>query len=207
MTARAVRGLGCEALVVPLFEAVPVAWDVTDARFDAVAMTSANAARLGGERLSSLTHLPLYAVGEATAAAARSAGFHDVTIGAGDAGDLAQLIPDGARLLHLCGTERRALATGSVVEVAVYAMRPRAIDDAGLVALASANVALVHAASAAARLADLVPSDRRATIAIVAVSARAAAPLGPDWRSIAVAKRPRGDAMLALVASLCEMAV
>ena len=84
--------MGFEPVVVPLFEVVPLAWNADPEQFDAVAMTSANAARHGGAGLARFTHLPLFAVGEATADAARETGFNDVRVGSGNAEELGTLL-------------------------------------------------------------------------------------------------------------------
>ena len=73
----------------------PVAFhDDADARYGAVIVTSANALRgiephLAGSRL---LKLPLFAVGEHTAAAARGAGFENVIAADGDAAALRDLV-------------------------------------------------------------------------------------------------------------------
>src|SRR5436853_459962 len=79
------RAQGLEAVAVPLFNVERVAWELPDASsFDGLLLTSANAVRCGGEKLQELRGLKVYAVGEATAEAARDAGFDiDAT---GDAG-------------------------------------------------------------------------------------------------------------------------
>lgn len=200
-TAFQVSQRGFEPVVVPLFDVVAVAWTPPTGTFDAVAMTSANAARHGGVGLRALRHLPLYAVGEATVAAARAAGFADITVGTGDADDLARAIPRGVQLVHLCGTERRPLPIPGVTEIAIYTTVPRAVD---LAAITNTHVALVHAASAGARLAELVPPSRRAPLRLIAISARAAAACGAGWHTLDVARRPREDAMLELLGELCE---
>ncbi len=83
-TAAALRARGFEALLAPMLRFEAVAFqDDTDARYGAVIVTSANALRgiathLAGQRL---LKLPLFAVGEHTAAAARGAGFDKVISG------------------------------------------------------------------------------------------------------------------------------
>ena len=198
-TARAVAWAGHEAIVTPLFTMRPIAWTLPPGRFDAIAMTSANAARLGGEGLRALAHLPVFAVGAATADAARAAGFVDVTPGDAGVDDLARLVPAHVRMLHLCGTRRRTLPIPGVTEVAVYTAQPLPVDGS---VLSQADVALVHAGSAGRRLGELVSSHSRKHVAIVAISACAAAACGPGWRSVRVAERPREDAMLALLPAL-----
>src|SRR5580698_11135853 len=87
-TAASLRAKGFEVLLAPMLRLEPVAFnDDTDARYGAVIVTSANALRgiaqhLAGHRL---LKLPLFAVGEHTAAAARRAGFTNVIPANGDA--------------------------------------------------------------------------------------------------------------------------
>ena len=66
--------------------------DDADARYGAVIVTSANALRAIAPHLagSRLLKLPLFAVGEHTATAARDAGFGEVIAAKGDAGALAR---------------------------------------------------------------------------------------------------------------------
>ena len=105
---RACRALGLGAVAVPLFEVEPLAWQVPDVdRFDGLLLTSANAIRHGGEGLEALRTLPVYAVGEATADAAREASFAIATTGEAGIDRLLDAIPDDLRLLHLCGEDRR----------------------------------------------------------------------------------------------------
>ena len=75
-TVRQARERGLDAVAVPLFEVDPMAWEAPDPfGFDGLLLTSANALRHGGDRLQSLRGLPVYAVGDATAEAAREAGL------------------------------------------------------------------------------------------------------------------------------------
>jgi uroporphyrinogen-III synthase len=94
-TAEALRGRGFEVLRAPMLRFEPLPFqDDTDAVYGAVIVTSANALRaiaphLAGHRL---LELPLFAVGENTAAAARGTGFGKVTASKGDAGALRDLV-------------------------------------------------------------------------------------------------------------------
>lgn len=196
-TAEAVRAMGHEPVCVPLFEIAPVAWDAADpAGFDAVAMTSASAARHGGAGLTLYRHLPLFAVGEATAAAARDAGFSDVRATAGDAADLGKIL--SGRVVHFAGEDFRPIATRASVTVrCVYAARPLAP-----VMPLDADVALVHSPRAGERLAALV--ENRNALKIIAISENAAHACGTGWRDMLVSQAPRDDAMLACLARLCE---
>ena len=196
-TAAAVTALGLEQVVVPLFEVGPLAWDAPDPdAFDAVAMTSSNAARYGGADLAQFAHLPVFAVGDATAEAAQAAGFSKIHVGAGDAGDLAQQL--SGRVLHLTGTDHRSIPTAAeVTTVPVYQTRPL-VPWAPL----EAAIALIHSPRAGARLAELVP-ERSAT-QIVAISAAAAQACGSGWAAVHVAAHPREHAMLECLRRLCE---
>ena len=92
-TAASLRARGFEVLLAPMLRFEPVAFhDDGDARYGAVIVTSANALRgiephLKGSRL---LELPLFAVGEHTASAARRAGFENVIPANGDAAALAR---------------------------------------------------------------------------------------------------------------------
>src|SRR3954471_9211678 len=87
-TAGALRARGFEVLQAPMLRFEPVPFhDDADASYSAVIVTSTNALRglaphLAGSRL---LKLPLFAVGERTASAARDAGFGNVMTAKGDA--------------------------------------------------------------------------------------------------------------------------
>jgi uroporphyrinogen-III synthase len=103
-TAGALRARGFEVLQAPMlrFAAVPFQDDV-DARYDAVIVTSANALRAIEPQLagSRLLELPLFAVGDHTASAARGAGFSQVIAARGDAAALRDLVLAGVKSKHL----------------------------------------------------------------------------------------------------------
>jgi uroporphyrinogen-III synthase len=94
-TALALRARGFEVLAAPVlrFEAV-LFQDDSDTRYGAVIVTSANALRAaeGQPGLTRLKKLPLFAVGERTAEAARDAGFQNVVSADGDASALRDLM-------------------------------------------------------------------------------------------------------------------
>tara|TARA_R110002110_G_scaffold186984_3_gene394356 strand:- start:283 stop:999 length:717 start_codon:yes stop_codon:yes gene_type:complete len=79
--------------------------------WQALLITSANGVRAlaAYEAAAVLMNLPAYAVGEASAAAARDAGFARVTASGGDVVRLAETVrqalkPDGGALLHVAGS-------------------------------------------------------------------------------------------------------
>ena len=193
--------LGLDAVSIPLFEVEPVTWALPDPRiFDGLLLTSVNAARLAGARLNDLAHLPVYAVGEATAEAARNAGLDVVATGDSGVDRLLDSIAPGVRLLHLAGEDRKVPPSGqNVTQVTVYRSKPLPAPDLTDV---GASIALIHSPRAARRFAELV--NDRASIAIAAISPAAAEAAGHGWKSVHVAQRPVDDALLALAARLCN---
>jgi uroporphyrinogen-III synthase len=201
-TVRKARERGLEAISVPLFELEPVSWQAPGPeQFDGLLLTSANAVRLAGEGLHGLRGLPVCAVGEATADAARNAGFRVAMTGDSGVAQLLAALPSGPRLLHLCGADRKpvACATQTITEMVVYQSTP--IEAPQLFAM-SGSVTLIHSPRAGERLAELV-SDR-ASISIAAISPAAAEATGSGWKSVAIADRPTDEALLALAARLCN---
>jgi uroporphyrinogen-III synthase len=142
-TAEALRARGFEVLLAPMLRFEPVAFaDDAEADYGAVIATSANALRAIEPQLaaSRLLRLPLFAVGEHTAAAARKAGFGKVLAAKGDAAGLRDLVLEGVRskalkkasvLLYLAGADLARDLTGelgergfSVVTQTTYRMIP-----------------------------------------------------------------------------------
>lgn len=199
------RGLGLDPVIVPLFEIMPVDWTAPNpAEFDALLLTSANAVRNAGAQLERVQRLPVHAVGEATAKAARAAGLRVTARGEGGVDALLASIPVESRLLHLCGEDRREpqAPRQQIVAIPVYRSRPRSPD--GALSDIAGSVAAVHSPRAAARLAGLVPAAERASVRIAAISTAAAEAAGDGWACVAIAAAPEDGAVLALAASLCE---
>ena len=194
---------GLSPVKLPMFAVEPLPWSPPAdlSLFDGLLVTSANAIREAGEALGRLKPLAVYAVGPATAALARDAGFEVAETGSAGLDALLRSIDPGLRLLHLAGEDRiePAAAAQSITVVPVY--RARAIEgvDPGPIA---GSVALVHSPRAGRRFAEMVP-DRHG-VAIAAISSAAAEACGTGWQEVAVAAEPTDRALLALAASLCE---
>jgi uroporphyrinogen-III synthase len=211
-TAARAAALGLEPVVAPLFTVGACAWRAPEeADFDAVMLTSANAARFAGAGLAPFLRLPCYAVGESTAAAARAAGFTEVHVGSTDGRALVELAVAGGtrRILHLCGRDHRPLddprltATRRLVYAAhgCDTLPGNAVD-----AIADGALVLLHSPRAAAlfaHLADAAALDRK-TVSIAAISQAAATAAGRGWRRTTVAGWPRDEALLELAAKLCK---
>jgi uroporphyrinogen-III synthase len=94
-TGASLRARGFEVLLAPMLRFEPLALpDEPAADYAAVIVTSANALRAVEPQLGEygLLGLPLFAVGERTAAAARQAGFGTVISADGDGADLRDLV-------------------------------------------------------------------------------------------------------------------
>jgi uroporphyrinogen-III synthase len=213
-TAKAVRARGLRPFCVSFLAIRPFAAELPKVA-QAVLVTSGNAL---AAPLSDLHDTPLLAVGDATAARARAAGFTRVDSAGADARALAALVaarcdPGRGPLLLLTGkghggplAEDLRARGFSVLHRAVYASLPvttfppqadEAIGSAALRAATffSAETARAFAATLpAARAPDLAGID---ALAIAPAAADALA--GLPWRSVRVALHPTQDELLALL--------
>jgi uroporphyrinogen-III synthase len=126
--ARRLEAQGDIALIEPLLRVEPIL-EVPDLKgVQAILLTSANAVPALSEAAK---RLPVFAVGAATAAAARRAGCPAVVSAGGAGEDLARLVagrcrPDGGALLHLCGEQVATEPAASLI-AAGFALRRRAV--------------------------------------------------------------------------------
>lgn len=202
---------GAECLIWPLTEIVALAEQVEiPPDTEALIFTSPNGLRTFAAR-SPRRDLPVLTVGDGTAAAARKAGFHDVTSAEGDAGDLIRLVKRTTwhRFLHIRGREiardlAGALASDRrhVAEAIVYAAEPAGPPSAEIArALLDGDVDLVttwsprHAAILGEWLAGEQPALHRTDL--LGISENAVQPLRhAGFRHIATASHPDAAAML-----------
>lgn len=212
-TAARARAFGLHAAVTPLFRILALGWNPLDsAAFDAIFFTSANAPQQGGEALQRLVHLPCYAVGESTAAAAREAGFRDVRIGPSDGAALLEImVADGVRCaLHVCGRDHIPLHHPQlrIERQLVYAAEPaEELPPEAQAALKNGFLPLLHSPRAAERFAMLVDRAglRREDIVLAAISEAASSAAGSGWKEKAAAASPRDEALLELAQKLCKV--
>jgi uroporphyrinogen-III synthase len=224
-TAEAVVAAGHRPLISPLIQVAPL-MSAADplARalvgVGALAFTSANGVRAFAVlRPISDRHLPVYAVGEATARAAREAGFATVIGADGDVAALAKRIaakdqrPDGV-VLHPGASEPAGDLAGDLQRrglsarfLAVYETLPQAPAHDLLMALdqdppAVAGV-LIHSPKAAVELAKVLgehPGLAEA-LTVICISKAAAEPLKPfKFARRVTAAKPNEAAMLARLA-------
>lgn len=221
-TVAAGRALGLLVDVHPLFAVEPVAWQAPDpSTVDALLVGSANVFRHGGfgpdsgsnPGLTALAGKPVYAVGQATAQAARDAGFAVAATGNGGLqGVLDHHVPPGTALLRLAGEEHVDLilpaGTGVTMETRItYASRAAPMADSLARQLAQGGAwVLLHSAAAARHLAAEV--DRlgvpRAAVSLAVLGPRISAAAGGGWAQIACAERPDDAALLALFGKMCH---
>jgi uroporphyrinogen-III synthase len=218
---RALEGRGIAAVVAPLLTIVPepeAARRIIDALIgaQAVLFTSANGARIFAAA-SARRELPAFAVGDASAAAARIAGFRSVASAGGDVQDLARLVasrlaPQHGAVVHVAGSEVAGdlaglLAAGgfSVRRAVVYAAIPAAaLVPAVAAALGAGEVALAlffspRTAAGFVRLAAAagLAESCRVMTALALSPAVAAALADLPWREVRVADAPTQQALLA----------
>jgi uroporphyrinogen-III synthase len=226
-TAERLIAAGQAPLLAPLLVFRPLpSGPIDTTRFDALAITSRSAiaalAASAPDRagMEALRTLPVFAVGEATAGAARAAGFARVSSADGDAAALAALLAErlapGARILHLTGADQAAdlgalsRPHGLAVEVRImYRMEAAGALPAPLAeaaARAEVDAVLVYSPRTAAVYADCLAASaaaaRRALVRVphLALSERVAAPLRKAGiGEILVSPRPHEDAILTLV--------
>ncbi len=205
------RELGLDVRGYPLFEVRGRSWAAPLASdFDALLLGSANALRHGGPGLAALKGLPVHAVGETTAQAAREMGFTIASTGAGGLQAVLDSLPQAhRRLLRLAGDERVQLNLPrgvSLDERVTYASVAVAMPPELIELLRSPAIVAVHSAEAVRHLtAECVRhAIRRAPLRIAALGPRVVQAAGPGWGEVAAASLPNDKALLALARQMCQ---
>lgn len=195
------RLLGLEVITCPLFRVEPLAWEAPNpVNYDGLLFTSANAVRHGGMALDELKSMPVHAVGQATADAARQAGFKVATVGEAGVDVLLAGIPAGLRLLHLSGEDRIDPAASQRIDRrSVY--RSATVARPPLPPLQGLVVA-IYSPRAGRRLAELAIA--RSATSVAAISPAAAEACGDGWEAVKTADRADDATLLALAARLCQ---
>lgn len=160
---------------------------------DAILLTSARAVRPGDPALAALLHLPVHAVGPATAEAARAAGF--AAVHAQPDGGAASLLARIAalpspprRLLHLAGRERTSAEIPPGLEILTretYAaeLAPLRPEAAAALAARTPPLTLLYSVRTARQFAAEVArlALPRARLPVAALSPAILAAAGPGW--------------------------
>lgn len=215
---RAFAAAGHSLLLAPVLEIEPTAAVPDFTGVQAIAVTS----RRGLAALAAATgrrDLPLYAVGEGTAEAARAAGFQQVAVAEGDLAALARLLgagidPGAGSVLHAAGeilagdlgealqpygitvvrtTLYRAREVGELPPMALSALRESKLDGVVFFSPRSAQVfaRLVVRAGVQAACARLIAGCLSPAVARRAGALR--------WREIRVAALPNLPSLVAIM--------
>jgi len=213
---RSLARRGIASLVAPALVIEPHRLQPTSG-LQATLATSRNA--LAALHEAGLASVPLYAVGEVTAAAARGLGFASVVAAEGDAEALGRLVasrldPAGGGLLLASGEGYGLMLAASlrglgfrVRRRVVYTAReaqalpPDVVDALARGTVTHAVLLSSRTATSLARLARLhrVEWALRNVVALVISPAVAAACAGTAWGGIGVADRPDEAAVLAMI--------
>jgi uroporphyrinogen-III synthase len=210
--------MNIETLIAPVLQIEPLAAELPDIGDDeTVLLTSANGARALA-RASERRDVRLLAVGDATAAAARAAGFSDVTSAERDSDALTRLAIDRAgaekgRVLHITGSHVAGDMEGSLT-AAGLSYRRVALYDAHAAetlpaiveaALSSGGVdgVILYSPRSAKVLCELLAAaglgDAQQKMTAYCLSGAVAKAAGEGWQRLAVAKAPDTDSLLALL--------
>jgi uroporphyrinogen-III synthase len=196
--------MGHEPVVQPVLmaHALPITVDLH--RVVALAFTSRNAVAAFA-RECPRRDLPVFTVGEATAADAREAGFHEVISASGDVAALAALISERRPIgvvLHPAAAEPAGDLAGALASSGV-AVRTLAIYETIATELAppsDIDAVLIHSPRAARIVARSLSPAQAAAIEAFCISAAAAEPLaGVNFQRVAVAPYPNEQALLKLL--------
>lgn len=213
-TAR-LAAMGFDAVVDPLLAVRDLSPALDLAGVAALAFTSVNGVT-ALSRLHADRTLPVFAVGDRTAAAAREAGFAEVLSADGDVEALAALIAAQARrldgvVLHPSALEPAgdlvSLLAGarlSARRIAVYETVDRDPAPTTLAGLDALDAVLLHSPRAARKLAAILDQRPTPGLRALCLSAAVAQPLGAlvqagALASVAFAPHPRETALLDLL--------
>ena len=218
LTCQRLAALGYHAVNAATAQIAPIHGAPEWSGAGAVIVTSPNGAgqltRLGAPR-----SLKVFAVGPASAAAAREAGHVDVVTGSGDAAGLLDIMlsaPDPGRIIHVRGRDQAFDLTGALTttgrdahsHIAYEARAVDALPAPALKALGPGAIVLIHSPLGAERLLALAEAGRQLSALgsahILAISNAAAGPLRHSGAGrVTVAKRPDEASMLEALKSIC----
>ncbi|WP_176036585.1 uroporphyrinogen-III synthase [Brucella tritici] len=220
-TAAKLASRGYEPVLLPLSRTVALSFALPEGPFTALTVTSANAFHhIDTEQLKRFLGLPLFAVGQGTAQAARKAGFSRVIDGGGDAVRLAATmrrdLPQQSRVLYLAGRVRQpvfedemqaarlGMHVANVYDTEMIPYSARALLDVlhGAPFVAVMLYSGVAATSFVEAMREITPPFDEKT-RFLCISARVADRLPPLWRANAlVADHPDEGGLFRLFAKL-----
>ncbi|HEY4135578.1 MAG TPA: uroporphyrinogen-III synthase [Alphaproteobacteria bacterium] len=216
---------GHDVIAEPLIDVATLFGEpVATEGLQAVLFTSANGVRAlvtrNGDELAALQGLPVYAVGDATARAAREAGFAQVEAASGDVNALAALVASrrsasAGPLLHVAGSHVAGDLAGllatqgfTVTRAVLYEAKAAEFlspETAGALRRGDVKAALFFSPRTAttfvslAGAADLAPALGRTTAICLSPAVADAVddlPGAASWRDILTASEPTQEALL-----------
>lgn len=209
-TAERVRELGAEPVLAPLLTISPRAFETDVTASQALLFTSANGVAAFASATSA-RNTNVFTVGDATAHAARRAGFVAVRSAGGDVEALARLLtqtlaPGAGPIVHISGAHVAGDLAGALAQAGFTYDRRVAYEATAATELppalaAPADIVLFHSPRAAETFAALGAPHASAMIAGCLSQAVADAARGPSWKRIVVAPAPREEALLAATLS------
>lgn len=209
-TVAAGKALGLAIDSCPLSAIRPLEWALPAGRFDGLLLGSVNALRHGGALVNNLVDKPVYAVGEATAAAARERGFAVARVGGGTLQALLDgLSGERLRLLRIAGRERVPVSPPAGIEIEIVtAYESIALPLPAEVAqrLGRGALVLLHSAAAARHFAAECErlAVQRGAIRLAALGPRIAEAAGAGWAEVRFAAGANDAALLALARDMCH---
>ncbi|MCC6788250.1 MAG: uroporphyrinogen-III synthase [Hyphomonadaceae bacterium] len=205
-TAARVRARGAEAIVAPLIAIVPCGYDTNTEGAQAIIFTSTNGVRAFPDARGARDRLVL-TVGDATAEAAREAGFSDVRSADGDVNALValakrELDPARGKLIHIAGDHVAGDLGGELRAAGFSVERRLAYASVAAAPLPAAlngplDIVLFHSPRAAQRFIELGAPNAANLVAGCMSAAIADAAGKVSWKRIITAPRPREDDLLA----------
>jgi uroporphyrinogen-III synthase len=205
-TAARVRARGAEAIVAPLLTVVPCGYDTNTEGAQAILFTSTNGVRAFPDARGARDRIVL-TVGDATAEAAREAGFRHVRSADGDVSALAALAkatldPAKGKLIHIAGDHVAGDLGGELRAAGFSVERRLAYASVAASVLPEAlrgplDIVLFHSARAAETFVALgAPNAARLTAGCLS-AAIAEAAAQTSWNRIVISPQPREDDLLA----------
>ncbi len=204
-TAARIRARGAAAIVAPLLTIVPCGYDTNTEGAQALIFTSSNGVRAFPDARGARDRIVL-TVGDATAVAARAAGFADVRSADGDVQSLAalakrELDPAKGKLIHIAGDHVAGDLGGDLRAAGFVVERRLAYASVAALTLPEAllgplDIVLFHSARAAETFLKLgAPNAAQLTAGCMSAAIAAVAAQAP-WNKIVTASRPREDNLL-----------
>jgi uroporphyrinogen-III synthase len=204
-TAARIRARGAEAIVAPLLTIVSCGYDTNTEGAQALIFTSSNGVRAFPDARGARDRIVL-TVGDATAAAAREAGFTDVRSADGDVRALAALAkasldPAKGKLIHIAGDHVAGDLGGDLRAAGFVVERRLAYASVAALTLPEAllgplDIVLFHSARAAETFLKLgAPNAAQLTAGCMSAAIAAVAAQAP-WNKVVTASRPHEDDLL-----------